>query len=513
MVGVRRDNDRDHRVLDAVLAIGAGLELSDVLHRIVRAAVDLVDARRGALGVLAPDGSRFTELVHVGMDEETVRLLRNGVDAAGLLDVPITVQDTVFGHLYLGGTGFTGEDGEVARALATAAGIAVHNARLFEESRRREAWLRASNEISATLLAGRHQAGELRLVTERAREVAGAPVAALALPDERQPGKLVFQVVDGLGDIGRLEGVAVDIDGTASGMVFSTGEPLLLDSYGDAAATWQGDAGAAFHPALKELGSAAIVPLAAGRQPLGVLLLCRRRDEVPFGQSDLELLENFALHATFALQYSRARADQQRLVVFEDRDRIARDLHDLVIQRIFATGMALEAAANVLNLNPANAAERIRRAVDDLDGTIREIRTTVFALQQPSESASSVRAQVLEAVEAAAGALGFAPSVRFDGPVDTIIGEEIREHLLAVLREALSNTARHARATEVSVAISARDGLRLVVADNGVGLPAGGRRSGLANLSARAAQLGGTFVTEAADPGTVLVWRVPLRRR
>jgi signal transduction histidine kinase len=175
--------------------------------------------------------------------------------------------------------------------------------------------------------------------------------------------------------------------------------------------------------------------------------------------------------------------------------------------------MALEAAANVLKLNPASAAERIRQAVDDLDGTIREIRTTVFALQQPADSAGSVRAQVLEAVGTAAGALGFAPSVRFDGPVDTTIGDEHRDHLLAVLREALSNAARHARATEVSVVVSAREDLRLVVADNGVGLPGGGRRSGLANLAARAAQLGGTFVTEAADPGTVLVWRVPLRAR
>ncbi|MET0233130.1 MAG: histidine kinase [Kibdelosporangium sp.] len=379
-------------------------------------------------------------------------------------------------------------------------------AELLEESKRREAWLHASNEITAGLLANDGSEDELRLIARRARDVAGAPFGAIALPDEDQPDILVFHVAVG---VEHLEGATVSVEGTASGLVFSTGEAYLIDQYGDAASTWQGDDGQVSPTALQGLGSAAIVPLKAGPDILGVLLLCRRSNEPLFGPSDLELLRNFAAHAALAMRYATARADQQRLVVFEDRDRIARDLHDLVIQRVFATGMALEAAAMIIPLNPDDAANRIRQAVDDLDETIQEIRTSVFALQQPAEE--SLRSQVLEAAEAAGAVLGFPPSVRFLGPVDTTITPTTNEQLLPVLREALSNVARHAQATAVSIEISAAEDLVLRVTDNGVGMPTGGRRSGVANMAFRARRLGGTFTVEPASPGTELRWRVPLR--
>jgi signal transduction histidine kinase len=379
-------------------------------------------------------------------------------------------------------------------------------AELLEESRRREAWLLASNEITAALLATDGSQDELRLVASHARSVAAAPFAAIALPDEDQPDVLIFHVAVG---VEHLEGATVTVEGTASGMVFSSGEAQLIDQYGDAAASWQGDHGAVSPGELKGLGSAAIVPLKAGADILGVLLLCRRRDEPLFGPSDLELLRNFAAHAALALRYATARADQQRLVVFEDRDRIARDLHDLVIQRVFATGMALEAAAAIVPVNPEDASARIRQAVDDLDETIQEIRTTVFALQSPPSD--SLRSQVLEAVAYAGAVLGFPPSVRFLGPVDTTVSPTTSEQLLPVLREALSNAARHARASAVSIEISADEDLLLRVIDNGVGMPSGGRCSGVANMAFRARRLGGTFTVEPANPGTELRWRVPLR--
>lgn len=377
-------------------------------------------------------------------------------------------------------------------------------ARLLDESRRREAWLRASNEITAALLAG--NGSDLELITSHARKVAGAPLAAIAVADDAHPGTLVFHVVEGAE---HLTGTSITIEGTASGLVFASGEPLLIDNYGDAAATFQGDSGSVAPSDLKGLGSAAIVPLKAGEDVLGVLLLCRLRDEPLFGQSDLDLLENFAAHAALALQYAAARADQQRLVVLEDRDRIARDLHDLVIQRIFATGMALEAAAAVIPTDPADATDRIRQAVDDLDLTIQEIRTTVFALQHAP--AESLRSLVLEAVEAAEHTLGFKASVRFRGPVDTSVSSDAGEQMLPVLREALSNVARHAQATMVAIEVTAGDELSLRVTDNGIGIPKGGRRSGLSNMAVRARRLGGTFSLTPAEPGTVLHWRVPLK--
>jgi signal transduction histidine kinase len=380
-------------------------------------------------------------------------------------------------------------------------------AELLDESRRREAWLHASNEITAALLASDGSEDELRLVATHARNVAGAPFAAIALPDEDQPDMLVFHVAVG---VEHLEGATVSVEGTASGLVFSSGEAYLIDQYGDAAASWQGDDGQISPGDLKGLGSAAIVPLKAGEDILGVLLLCRRRDEPLFGPSDLELLRNFAAHAALALRYAAARADQQRLVVYEDRDRIARDLHDLVIQRVFATGMALEAAATIIPLDPGDAASRIRQAVDDLDETIQEIRTTVFALQSPAEE--SLRSQVLEAVQYAGGVLGFPPSIRFLGPVDTTVSPTTSEQLLPVLREALSNVAKHAQASAVSIEIAAaNEDLVLRVTDNGVGMPSGGRRSGVANMAFRARRLGGSFTVEPANPGTELRWRVPLR--
>ncbi|CAM3590283.1 GAF domain-containing sensor histidine kinase [Kibdelosporangium persicum] len=371
--------------------------------------------------------------------------------------------------------------------------------RQLEESRRREAWLRASNEITATLLGGT-STDELDLIARHAREVAGAPIAAIALPDADD--RLVVEVLQGVDD---LAGAPIDIDGTASGRVFRTGQPVLIDHYGDAAASWQGDAVPHW---LKDLGSAAIVPLPAGDELLGVLLLVRLRHEPLFEQADLELLRNFAAHVAMALQYSRARADQQRLVVFEDRERIARDLHDLVIQRVFATGMALEAAAAVIPVNPGDAATRVRHAVDDLDRTIQEIRTTVFALQQ--DSTGSLRSLVLATVQDAKATLGFTPSVRFRGPVDTSVPGPVSDQLLPVLREALSTMARHASATEASVEVALGEDLLLRVTDNALGIPGSGRSSGIATMTARAEHLGGTCTVTSANPGTDLQWRVPL---
>ncbi|ONI75124.1 hypothetical protein ALI144C_40970 [Actinosynnema sp. ALI-1.44] len=367
----------------------------------------------------------------------------------------------------------------------------------LEDSHRREAWLRASNEITAALLSGT-SGNELSLIAQHAREVAGAPMAAIALPDDDREN-LIFEVVQGAKV---LTGTTVAIADTASGQVFRTGEAMLVDHYGDAP-DWRTGPVPKGH-----LGSAAIVPLPASDEPLGVLLLVRLRDEPRFKQADVELLRNFAAHVAMAVRYSQVRADQERLMVFEDRERIARDLHDLVIQRVFATGMALEAAASVIGVDPDDAATRVRNAVNDLDVTIQEIRTTVFALQQGATE--SLRSEVLSTVEQARKGLGFAPSVRFRGPVDTAVPREVNDQLLPVLREALSNMARHAHATAASIEVALDEDLLLRVTDNGVGIPPSGRRSGLTLMASRAERLDGTFTINRLSPGTELQWRVPL---
>jgi len=228
-----------------------------------------------------------------------------------------------------------------------------------------------------------------------------------------------------------------------------------------------------------------------------------------FSEASQRLLEAFAGQAAVALELARRRRDTERLALLEDRDRIAKDLHDTVIQRLFATAMTLMAAIKITQKR--EVAARIQRAVDDLDDTMRQIRSTIFALQAPVD-AESLRSRVHALVDAAAEQLGFAPSVRLDGLLDTAVDDDIGEHLQAVVREALSNVARHAHASQVTVAIDVRDDLLLRVEDDGVGIPEEGRRSGLRNMSERAEKLGGSFAARPRpECGTVLTWQVPLK--
>jgi signal transduction histidine kinase len=196
--------------------------------------------------------------------------------------------------------------------------------------------------------------------------------------------------------------------------------------------------------------------------------------------------------------------------VLEDRDRIAKDLHDTVIQRLFATAMTLMSAIKITQRQ--DVAVRVQRAVDELDETIRQIRSTIFALQAAPGDHGSLRVRILAAADSAAESLGFAPTVRLEGLVDTAVTDEVGEHLVAVLREALSNVARHAHAGRVDISVDAGDALVLVVKDDGTGITPGGRRSGLRNLAGRAEDLGGSFQTRDREGGgTILEWRVPLR--
>ncbi|WP_026413058.1 GAF domain-containing protein [Actinomadura oligospora] len=535
----RATRDRVHALLEAVVSIGGELDLETVLRRITEAAAALVDARYGALGVIGDEEDRLVRFVTVGITEDEIARIGHWPHGHGILGllvkdprplrladltehaesfgfpaghppmrtflgVPIRVRDEVFGNLYLtekvGGGVFEEEDEVVLTALATAAGVAIENARLYQETRRRERWLEASAEISTTLLSGTDPHQVTSLVAERARQVADASLAMVALIDEAGR-EFTVEAADG-DDADRVRGARLPRGRSVAGRVFEEGAALRL---ADGSAVVR-EVGA---PLDLEVGPLLVVPLGVGSHARGVLTVVDAPGEPAFTDGTRRLLEAFAGQAAVALELADRRRDAERLTLLEDRDRIARDLHDTVIQRLFATAMSLMATIKIAQRR--EVAVRVQRAVDDLDDTIRQIRSSIFALQATGGE-DSLRGRVHALVDDAVEHLGFSPSVRLDGPLDTAVDEETGGHLLAVVREALSNVARHARAGEVALAVDVGDDLTLRVEDDGVGVPEDGRRSGLRNMSARAEACGGSLtVRPRPDGGTALIWRVPLK--
>jgi signal transduction histidine kinase len=506
---------RDDPLLQAVLAIGSDLDLQQVLHRIVEAAVSLVDARYGALGVLAEHGQGLGQFVTVGIDDEGVARIgppprghgvlgqlitdpqplrlddlsthetsygfpENHPPMSSFLGVPVRVGQEVFGNLYLtekaGGEPFTEDDETVVVGLAAAAGLAVQNARRYEQSRRRGAWMEAGREISTALLSGTADVDVLALVADRARAVVGAQVSFVALS---RGGRLELEAASGDRAPELLRELTRPLDDVLYG-----GEPAPLTAAG-------------FVGTAVPVGSRGV-------------LACLWERTVPTGHADD--LAIFGRQAAVALELAERRREVERFAIVEDRDRIARDLHDLVIQRLFATGMQLQSAIRLVDSDPVETRGRLNRAVDELDGTIRELRSTIYGLQAPVEGRPSLRAQVLEVVDAASSGLGFAPSLRLDGLLDTLASAEVTDHLLATLREALSNAARHAGASRVDVVVGVRGKMFSVkVVDDGRGMAEDAARSGLLNLARRAEKLGGHMrVTSSPGRGTTLLWQVPV---
>ncbi|GAB2983818.1 sensor histidine kinase [Saccharothrix stipae] len=517
---------RLHRLLTAVVSLASDLSLPDVLRRIVESSCGLVGARYGALAVVGPnrqlleftygDGHHDTDLAGPGAEEaafdasavESPAFDSSAFDSSafdpaafdpagqGFLGVPVHVRGKVFGNLYLSdkadGSDFTRADREVVVAVAAAAGIAIENARLYEQSRQREVWLRASNEVTNALLTGTPDRDALRLVAVRARLAADGVNALLALPDVQ--GELAVRVVDG-----HLRGFSVSGEGGAVREVFDTGKAKVLDGLPGHA---------------DRIGPVVFAPLAAGERVLGVLMVARARDQRAFDASDVALVESFARQAALILEFTRATGAGRRLAVLEDRDRIARDLHDLVVQRLFGLGLGLQ-SMNGLVEQPM-VAQRLTDFVTEVDQTIREIRRTIFSLQEPPAGAADLRAQLLKVVQESARLLGFEPALAMDGPIDSVVPDHVRPDLLATLREALANAARHASARKVDVEVvvdRAATNLRLVVRDDGDGLPSGRDRhtGGLVNMAARAARWDGSCEVESTrGRGVTLTWSVPL---
>ena len=523
-------------LLDAVVAVGEDLSLSAVLERIVRSACELAGARYGALGVIGPQ-RRLQQFIAHGIDDETrtrigpephgrgvlgtliadprpIRLhdISEHPDSYGFppnhplmrsfLGVPVRVRDEVFGNLYLtekyDGLDFSEDDEELVCALAAAAGVAVENARLYAEAQHRQAWLEASNEVQQQLLAGMSSSQALELITKRAQQLADADLVAVLLPGG--DGQMGVEAVCGIGEQ-QLTDVSLPRATSLYAQVMQRGVAEIIEDV-------TGDARMHLPPGIPPLGPGLLVPLSAGDAALGTLVVARTHEGLAFTPADVRLVSGFAAHAALALELARAQADRTRLAVYEDRDRIARDLHDVVMQRLYAAGLRVESLRPHL---PAHAEAKGEALVTDLDEAIRDLRTAVFSLHE-ARGDNGLRARMLQVVSSAASSLGFDPQMRFDGPLDTVVPEPVTTHLLAVVRETLSNTARHARATAVSVDISARhDTVRVEVGDDGVGFTEPDRSSGLSNLRARAEELGGGMeIISAPGAGTRIIWWAPL---
>src|SRR4051794_10388197 len=536
------DQQRLRLLLDAVVDLAADLSLDGVLHRIVGVACELSSARYGALGVLGSARDRRLQafVTHGLSEEERARigdlprghgLLGQIIDSPeplrlhdiaqhpasygvpdnhppmrSFLGVPIRIREKVFGNLYLTekaeGEDFTDRDEAVVVALAAAAGVVIENAQLYEEAARRERWLEATAEVASLLSTSGDTDSALTVVAERAREIAKADLSSVVL--KRSDSELEVRIVSGIAPE-LVPAGPVAVDGSLAGRVVASGEPLVVtDAASDAASEMRGAAG------WPTLGPAILVPLRTPDGVEGALTLAWSRERASLvDEVDVHLPQRFAEQAALALQVARARAAQQKLVVFEDRDRIGRDLHDLVIQRLFAIGLGLENTARMLAERP-DLADRVAGAVDDLDATIKDIRRSIFALSAAEES-TDVRRAVLDLAERASRTLKFRPTVRFVGPVNSRVDREVAPHLGAVLAEALSNVARHAGADRVEVVLDATSDVTLTVKDDGRGIPEGATPSGLLNMRERAEELGGTCsIVSSAGEGTTITWRVPV---
>jgi len=526
-------------VMAANRTIVSDLDLSALLRRIVESAADLVGARYGALGVVAPEGVGLEEFIHVGIDPDTATSIGHLPEGKGLLGllieepeairlddlashprsvgfpehhppmrgflgVPVRVRDEVFGNLYLTRPDdhpFTQEDEDVVGALAATAGVAIENARLFADARLRQKWLAASADVTRRVMNG--EEGALRMIAREVRVLADADLATLVIPEE---GRLRVAVADGA-RAQNLQGNTYERDETLSELVLETGKPVRL---ADARDTDDVEGRTIYLAGQVNVGPVMVLPLLGRERVRGTLVVAREPHRRPFTQTDMEMATVFAGHASVSLELAEARLNEERVLLLEDRARIARDLHDHVIQQVFAAGLVLQ--ASVQRIGDAVDTSGLQQVVGNLDEAIRQIRVSIFQLQPPTNG--GLRTSLMEVVREVRPALGFDPRIDFDGPIDSVSSDDLARDVLAVVREALTNVAKHAAATALQLSVHATTTqLTVTVSDDGRGIGETDRRSGLANLHHRAEQRRGSMVVaEVPDlGGTTIVWTVPIR--
>ena len=534
--------DQMEQLLQVIVEIGSDLDLDATLLRIVRAARDLTSARYGALAV-RDRGGILISFIHDGIDADTVRRIGplpsgKGILSGSILDmpalrlddltehpaavgfpehhppmraflgVPITIRGSVFGNLYLAhdepGRLFSESDEVAARALAVAAAVAIDNAQLFQRERMSVTWMDASREIITALLSSvEPDISPLQLIAERACALTEAEQAIVLVPVDvdltmDEIDTLVVSAAVGV-NADEVIGQRIPVDSSTTGAVFRSGKPLITEalSYPIRAFTDVGQR------------SAIVMPLRARDEVAGVIAVARSTDRPPFDDSYLEVVNDFATHAAIALMLASGREDARQLTLVAERERIAHDLHDHVIQRLFAAGMDLQ--GTVARTRSPEVVDRLNRTLDDLQTIIEEIRTTIFQLRSPLGGDTDFRSRIQRVVADLTGNRDIVTAVRMHGPT-TAIGGELAEHAEAVTAEAISNAVRHSGASRLSIEVNVDDMLALDVIDNGCGMPVDNpRRSGLANMLYRAEQVGGRCeISNAPGGGTRIHWTAPL---
>ncbi|WP_329547779.1 GAF domain-containing protein [Streptomyces sp. NBC_01356] len=453
-------------LLEAVLSVGTDLELRVTLQHIVDGAAELTGARYAALGVADPGLDGLVEICTAGPSDGGTAAEDDSADDS--LGVPILVDDQEFGTLHLSdkeGGPFTDEDEQLLKLLATQAGIAIGNARLYEAARQRERWIEGAAAVTTALLTGEAAADALMTVAERARVLADA--AAGVILQATPEGGMEIVTASTLDDPGDIVGTTIEPGSPVLEQLLG-GEPVFIeDSATDPRMTT---------PVRSRFGPSMMLPLQADGRLIGTLALPRRRGDRPYTSVERLLATQFASQAALALVLADAQHSRERLAVYEDRDRIARDLHDLVVQRLFATGMMLESTQRRGTGGEGDDVhDTLGRAVDELQSTIQEVRTAIFALQQPpADAPTTLRGKVLRETAGAAAVLGFQPSVQFTGAVENRVTEPVAGHLLAALRRKLAAASRRPGVSRIEVTVDAtatlrdgRPGLRLTVYDDG----------------------------------------------
>ena len=532
---IMEGRDRLDGLVDAMLVVTSGLDLDATLRTIVHTAIELVDARFGALGVRG-EGHELVEFVYEGIDQGTRELIGHLPEGRGVLGVlidepkpirlddirhhpasvgfppnhppmrtflgvPVRIRDEVFGNLYLtekiDGRPFSEDDEVLVEALAAAAGIAIDNARLYEQSRARQSWIEATRDIATEMLSGADPATAFRLIADEALKLTGAEATVVAVPsDVAAPTSDVVElvVVATAGAVADLVGEAtIPIHATLIGQAFRDGTPRRFDNV-------DLGVGAGIGPAL-------VLPLRASDAVAGVVVALRHEGAYPFSVEQLEMMAAFADQAALAWQLAESQRRMRELDLLTDRDRIARDLHDHVIQRLFAVGLALQ--GTIPRVRSAEVQQRLSGCVDDLQEVIQEIRTAIFDLHSAKSGTTRLRQRLDEAI-AQFSSPELRTTVQFVGPL-SVVDAGLADHAEAVVREAVSNALRHANATTLTVNVKVDDDLTIEVVDNGRGISGDITGSGLTNLRRRAEDVGGAFTVEhGATGGTLLRWSAPL---
>lgn len=532
--------ERTRGLLEAVVAVAEDLSLEAVLDRVVTSACQLLQARYGALGVIGEDNA-LSHFVTVGIDSglaKRIGPLPTGHGVLGLLitepaplrlhdlgqhpkaygfpqhhppmksflGVPVRVRDVVFGNLYLtekaGGGDFTPEDEDLAVALAAAAGVAIENARLYEDARRRAAWLEACMDVTGKMLGAEQpqqvENSALDLIAGRALQESASHLALILVPST--PGG-PYAVAGTAGETASdFAGMSLVMEAAEVRGVERNGKPVCLDDSKELL-NIAGDAGPA---------KLLVIDLSAQGAHHGLLILARTAGTGTFSKTDVEMGAVFGSHVALALALDRIHRLREQVVVFSDRDRIARDLHDLVIQRLFAAGLSIQSLRRYTS--GESALVRIDSITEELDTSIRDLRNTIYSLQASTHEQEPLSYRILQSIQAGSKSLPCAPHLMVSGPVDSVTDEIVINHLMAVVSESLSNAARHSAAQSINVSVTVNDDrLTLEMMDDGCGFEDPVPGNGLTNMARRAAELRGTFtITSQAGKGTSLIWSVPL---